>query len=75
LAVEGINQRLDKFEKFQSGMTSRADGSSCRQEGADRGAFGEAAAIVATMAEAQHHAHRNGLVHRDVKPGKHPARS
>ncbi len=29
----------------------------------------EAVELVATVAEALHHAHKNGLVHRDVKPG------
>jgi serine/threonine protein kinase/formylglycine-generating enzyme required for sulfatase activity len=31
--------------------------------------FHESAALVATIAEALHHSHGHGLVHRDVKPG------
>jgi serine/threonine protein kinase len=31
--------------------------------------FHEAVELVATVAEALHHAHKQGLVHRDIKPG------
>jgi serine/threonine protein kinase len=34
-----------------------------------RPSFAAAAELVATVAEALHHAHRHGVVHRDIKPG------
>src|SRR3954470_21594883 len=36
---------------------------------ADRPALHEAVELVAAVAEALHYAHRQGVVHRDVKPG------
>src|ERR1700730_3473995 len=35
----------------------------------NRPSVGEAAELVASVAETLHYAHRKGLVHRDVKPG------
>src|SRR5262245_9770923 len=35
----------------------------------DRPSLAEAVELVATVAEALHHAHKQGLVHRDIKPG------
>src|SRR5262249_43093178 len=35
----------------------------------DRPSVAEAAELVATVAETLHYAHRNGVVHRDLKPG------
>jgi WD40 repeat protein/serine/threonine protein kinase len=35
----------------------------------DRPSFDKALRLVMTLAEALHHAHRQGLVHRDIKPG------
>jgi WD40 repeat protein/serine/threonine protein kinase len=35
----------------------------------DRPSFDQALRLVATIAEALHYAHRQGLVHRDIKPG------
>jgi serine/threonine protein kinase len=35
----------------------------------DRLSIHEAVELVATVAEALHHAHKQGLVHRDIKPG------
>src|SRR5262249_51704646 len=36
---------------------------------ANRPSVAEAAELMATVAEALHHAHRKGLVHRDITPG------
>src|SRR5215469_8048126 len=35
----------------------------------DRPSVAEAAGLVATVAETLHYAHRQGVVHRDIKPG------
>jgi formylglycine-generating enzyme required for sulfatase activity len=48
--------------KFVAGQDLQARLRQTRPSGA------EAAALVAQVAEALHHAHRRGLVHRDVKP-------
>jgi formylglycine-generating enzyme required for sulfatase activity len=40
-----------------------------RQICADRPRLGEGVELLATVAETLHYAHRQGLVHRDIKPG------
>src|SRR5262249_9367439 len=46
------------------------DGSTLAQRiEANRPSVAEAVQLVATVAEALHHAHKQGLVHRDIKPG------
>ena len=37
----------------------------------ERPSYRQAATLVADVADALHHAHKHGLVHRDVKPGQH----
>jgi serine/threonine protein kinase len=49
--------------KFVAGQDLRARLRQARPSCAD------AAALVAQVAEALHHAHRRGLIHRDIKPG------
>jgi serine/threonine protein kinase len=58
-------------EKFPCFLVAKyIDGSTLAQRiKVNRPSVGESAELVATVAEALHHAHSKGLVHRDVKPG------
>jgi serine/threonine protein kinase len=49
--------------KFIAGLTL------AQQIQGERPSVQESVELVATVAEALHHAHRQGLVHRDIKPG------
>lgn len=61
--------RTDQFPCFV--VSKFIDGSdlSTRLKTGHRLSIAEAVSLVATVAEALHHAHTHGLVHRDVKPG------
>lgn len=61
--------RTDQFPCFV--VSKYIDGAdlATRLKAGDRLSLAEAVNLVATVADALHHAHMHGLVHRDVKPG------
>ena len=69
--VQVFDSGLDEFSHRHFIVMEYVEGASCAEMLRDRGRLpaAEAAQITAEAAEGLDYAHRNGVIHRDVKPG------